>query len=353
MKLNEAIVLYHLNESRRNPHINPRVPMSTALSLYAGRDDVFVHFSNVEKIGINPQTTHDTPYGIYSYPIDHVRERTMNFMHSIDGRMEYASNFRYMFIIQSNAQNVLHVQNYHRYDRDIAMIEDFFSSQFPDKTEFVMQIFERTREQSPSKVKALWEGMYYAIEELGLNEASTSYTILHKVLGYEMIRDDGDGIVHPNEPYQAIHFGRSYFKVLEMIDKRNEEEDEEEELKKMFGGRKKTVTKIHFEGEMLYIDRYGENRVYSYDVFGQVSGVILYSVDMDVTYYVTPDTGGGVFIAKDAPNGPSRKLSDREFLSLFAQLGFNINDAMNHLLSHRDGAVRRIVDSLGRGRGMR
>jgi hypothetical protein len=44
------------------------------LQKYSGDPSVFVHFSDVNKLGINPSSNFSTPIGVYGYPVDYVIE---------------------------------------------------------------------------------------------------------------------------------------------------------------------------------------------------------------------------------------------------------------------------------------
>ena len=67
-------------EKRSNAELNPKVSVNqeiiTALNSntgqIAGIANCFVSFTALEKLGINPQSTYDTPIGIYAYPAEYV-----------------------------------------------------------------------------------------------------------------------------------------------------------------------------------------------------------------------------------------------------------------------------------------
>lgn len=61
-----------LDELRSHPEKNPKVSAISALERYEGRDDIFISFRDIEKLGINPGSTYDTPIGIYAYPLSAV-----------------------------------------------------------------------------------------------------------------------------------------------------------------------------------------------------------------------------------------------------------------------------------------
>jgi hypothetical protein len=70
---------HHLVFSRVAVHWDPvtREPYQfhqrgQALENYVGREDVFGSFTNLPKLGVNPQSSYNTPVGIYAYPIDYI-----------------------------------------------------------------------------------------------------------------------------------------------------------------------------------------------------------------------------------------------------------------------------------------
>ena len=58
---------FWLHEKRKNPKLNPKVSTLAKIKQYVNRDDVYVSFRDIEKLGINPKSTYSTPNGIYCY----------------------------------------------------------------------------------------------------------------------------------------------------------------------------------------------------------------------------------------------------------------------------------------------
>jgi hypothetical protein len=69
-----------LTEARRNPEQNPKISVNQAIKqrLQSGErgtpdnPKLFVSFTQLDKLGINPKSKYDTPLGIYAYPADYV-----------------------------------------------------------------------------------------------------------------------------------------------------------------------------------------------------------------------------------------------------------------------------------------
>ncbi|RYE96069.1 MAG: hypothetical protein EOO77_41675, partial [Oxalobacteraceae bacterium] len=77
-------------EIRSNPDLNPKVSVLDMLRPYRDREDAFVSFTKIEKLGINPNSAFSTPVGIYCYPLKemwsmYVEDREHTIAHDSDG----------------------------------------------------------------------------------------------------------------------------------------------------------------------------------------------------------------------------------------------------------------------------
>ena len=69
-------------EARKNPELNPKESVNKQLKdLYDATTDtipgsniknLFVSFTDLDKLGINPTSRYNTPIGIYAYPAEYV-----------------------------------------------------------------------------------------------------------------------------------------------------------------------------------------------------------------------------------------------------------------------------------------
>jgi hypothetical protein len=76
-----------ISEARKNPEQNPKVSINQAIRqrLNKTKDKIdgaitnlFVSFTEIDKLGINPGSRYDTPLGIYAYPAKYVMHRIGN-----------------------------------------------------------------------------------------------------------------------------------------------------------------------------------------------------------------------------------------------------------------------------------
>ena len=59
----------HYSEKRRNPEMNPHISAWDYVDKYKNDPDVYISFTTIDKIGINPRSVYNTPNGIYCYPL--------------------------------------------------------------------------------------------------------------------------------------------------------------------------------------------------------------------------------------------------------------------------------------------
>lgn len=57
----------YLFEKRKNPEQNPKISTLQKIKKYVNRDDLYVSFRTINKLGINPNSRYNTPNGIYGY----------------------------------------------------------------------------------------------------------------------------------------------------------------------------------------------------------------------------------------------------------------------------------------------
>ena len=207
---------WEIIESRRNPEQNPKVSTLEALEKYAGRDDVFVSFTsdvgkmshefsgkNISgsKLGINPKSTYKTPIGIYTYPIDHVLDKKV--------RVEWADDAPFLYVVQA-MKPLLDIANYSEedFERDSKKLIDMG---FEDSQEYGIEF-------AKFDTPAAWLWNWTREATLKSPKPAVQWSKLFRSLGYSGAYDfEGEGLIHHNEPIQAVFFSKDAIKVLEVI----------------------------------------------------------------------------------------------------------------------------------------
>ena len=225
--------LLELFEARRNPEQNPKPSINQIIadrlnatnSTIAGVPNMFVSFTSINKLGINPGSKYDTPAGIYAYPANYVVDMTgdTDSMASLPfaGDLPYVTTF-------STSGNVINVatmglaeaNKYHgklaRYwakvdgiseDESHNIIDDYIKraqreATFPDYPGGVfwyvtmMVAKELLAPRTGSAVPVAWNKLFRSI---GIDGA----------VDLDPGSIEGVGIIHTNEPSQAVFFSRA------------------------------------------------------------------------------------------------------------------------------------------------
>jgi hypothetical protein len=95
------------------------------LEKYKDRSDVFASFTDLPKLGINPQSEYDTPIGVYAYPIGYTYRKFTDTSGKFG--VPFAADSSYIHIFQfSNINNCL------VFDADDSVLVEEITNSFPD-----------------------------------------------------------------------------------------------------------------------------------------------------------------------------------------------------------------------------
>lgn len=208
-----------LMESRRNPETNIRTSAYDSFSRYAHTGDMFITFSSLPKLGVNPQSGWMTPIGIYGYPLEYAikmaeqksqaRGQHTNFF----DKLPFASLRDYIILFQFRG-NAIRSSRYTTNDleEDLLEVEDALVAEYGMTQTFVDNAHERIWDDVSSHVPLviLMESIYLFMKYDGVSSGKRSIisrSILYKTLGYDAVIDDaGVGALHEDESTQAVFF---------------------------------------------------------------------------------------------------------------------------------------------------
>lgn len=209
-----------LAEARKNPEQNPKVSINQQIDDYVGNDPehAYISFTEIDKLGINPKSDYETPLGIYAYPVDYVQHETEDgqLMRALPfaGESEYANLFR----ARGNVVDLTNMQpaEAREYYKKIADVWVKHSGK--DWKTSVDQVEKVINEASKMALFPDYVGgrfWYVTLEMAGLltlklrkeNKVSTAiWNKLFREIGIAGAVDHGVGIIHSNEPNQAVFF---------------------------------------------------------------------------------------------------------------------------------------------------
>lgn len=120
-------------EARKNPEQNPKISVYEYLKPYSKDPNIYISFTDVDKIGVNPNSTHSTPLGIYCYPLVEIwKEYKIDYRKSLKG-LPFAADRPYIWVLENVAGK--------SFIND--MYSDYGSSNIDKDLETLKQIWEK------------------------------------------------------------------------------------------------------------------------------------------------------------------------------------------------------------------
>ena len=223
---------YILDE--RNKHQDAYLPIKDKIAKYKDDDDIYVSFTKLPKLGINPKTDYNTPAGIYTYPVK-------------ASWKPYFKNWKIPFSGNSPYVQVLRHTRMGKYIEDISnlgqsefkenldKLEKFFKDAYRKKLKkdeddtsidkIFLALLKETEARSSNKSYGgvLFYFVHNIAEKIDAYLPTKSFTtsltyIWRKVLGYNMIADkSGEGIIHPSEKIQAVFFDKESYEHIDTL----------------------------------------------------------------------------------------------------------------------------------------
>jgi hypothetical protein len=230
--------------------------------------DAYVHFSSIEKVGVNPRKGHNDPHGVYVYPVWWLRDN-FNKM----GK-QYATDYKWAYVLEL----VEDKRGYVLQDMTEGQVEaiadrngwrealDIYAGKdelLPG--EWLWKVCDELQRRPSLRSRALGVPLY-------VNEAlNKAYPWSKSLAGVSWLEDTGDGIINPGEPCQTLVMDVRLLKVLEKVENRNvggsEDRKQWRRLMEYYGVKKVGGGRIPL-GDGFTLHRVGWN--------GGDAGVVLY-----------------------------------------------------------------------------
>lgn len=218
-----------INELRRSSGINPRLNGVAQFMNYINNITAkdmrrtFVSFTTLDKLGINPSSTYATPLGIYAYPADYVRRMVNRYCGShdvlpkdipgFDKVVPFAGHTAFMNVFQVSG-NVIDLADDEDCSEAIQAVNDTFDLHGID----LPDAYEQSTISSTLWSKTLFValGKRSDLDKVNYEEsrqAARRWTTVFRKSGIDGVIDsEGFGVIHENEPTQAVFFNPSIIK---------------------------------------------------------------------------------------------------------------------------------------------
>lgn len=225
----------NLNEVRANPDMNPkhtfnhelasRLNNASTLGKIGGTTNLFVSFTQLEKLGINPSPVDpETPIGVYAYPAEYVKRQLGDSLSASElpygGKAKYA-NF---FSLTGNVY-ALHRVPDNVTEQVIKVCRDVLRN---DPYTWDRDFFERSVKTAAKSEAPIWTLVVKILNKDLASALNTTPTVaaskVFKVAGIDALVDYYAEI-HHNEPVQVIVFNTKSIINVERVQNRKGEAD--------------------------------------------------------------------------------------------------------------------------------
>lgn len=212
-------------ELRRNPDQNPRQSVYEFLKQYKDDPDIYIHTTDVDKVGINPRTRgHDAPMGIFAFRLQDVWKNSIERWNTGDysrglSHLPYNGGDK-VFVLRADIP-VNFVADYTEDDlnQDIEKIKTIYNLDDDDIAKL-----KRTARTNLNFINApagyLWgitKAITAGVEEFDEYTAAKEkkWSLLLRNLGHSSFNDPGYGFIHGAESAQALFLDVREFEVVD------------------------------------------------------------------------------------------------------------------------------------------
>jgi hypothetical protein len=234
--------------ARVNLKVNKKISAYEYLSKWKDDPDVYISFTAIDKLGINPKSIYNTPVGIYTYPLQACWEEYGIDIHKTLTRLPFAATQPHIWVVrvkdkQSFVNDLYTEYGSNKFDKDFKKLKKIFMDECWKQMEHEIDYTGKTKkevkdnaynlleeayaeklkgarssahEQNPSSI--FWNLSRMLASDLTNGNAlskATKWNWLLRQCGYSGFADKSKrGIIHNAEPLQAVFLTRQAFTVI-------------------------------------------------------------------------------------------------------------------------------------------
>jgi hypothetical protein len=141
-------------EARKNPELNPKISTYEALKKYKNDPDIYISFTEIQKIGINPNSSYDSPLGIYTYPLKEIWEfYKIQLKQKFKGVLPFAARQPHIWVLRNTSPNFLEDMYQYKnsqYEKDLETLSAIIKRIVEEDKKSVMKSFIKMVRSFPS-----------------------------------------------------------------------------------------------------------------------------------------------------------------------------------------------------------
>ena len=252
-------------EARRNPKLNPKIGPYSKLKEYVDDPSIFISFTKIEMIGINPNSKYNTPLGVYTYPLKEAwhdyeieliynsRKTTRDNRESqmtgevvskstyrlersvIEDGFPFASKSPYIQVVKTK-KPLTDLQRFDSLDLDETITEtrDIVEDANKGESEYFESIVDSIDTGRANPLVGTPGGIFWWFtmncssintpvgqiisKKYKSRSSMRLWNYLLRELGHDGFIDKGDSIIHSNEPTQAVFLHPKAFRHISTIE---------------------------------------------------------------------------------------------------------------------------------------
>lgn len=196
MKLYEILPVF---EARAKPELNPQISAVDQLRQYKDDPNIFISFTNINKIGIYPLASDgETPIGIYAFPL-----RKCWSAYNVDEHRDFRE---FPSIIKG--KHHIQILKWNGKQKFISPLSSYGYAELEDDLNKLKRMYDDSISDQINSHKKMHEDafavLYHTTYEL-VDYDYVKWNHLLRKLGYSGFNDsEGLGLIHDEEPYQTV-----------------------------------------------------------------------------------------------------------------------------------------------------
>jgi len=209
-----------LYEKRSNPESNIKTPILKQLEPFSNDETYFVSFTDLEKIGLNPNNRFSTPIGVYAYNLKDLWPDWSS------GDSFFGDDRKYVNLIKLSTDKVLNLSNYKNFSKDLKYLKKNYEKDFLQKLNnksfesFIEEVKSNADLYKYDSQSALIWGLTQAISQIEdkkigayTKKSTVFWNKMLRDMGYDVVIDKGSNI-HILQSSQAVFLAPSSYKVV-------------------------------------------------------------------------------------------------------------------------------------------
>lgn len=178
----------------------------------------FATYHSREIVDFNQDPKFDTPIGRYVYPLNYLyaRGKARSTLFNV---APFASNKEHISLIKMTSSKVVDLASYSSFNKDFEKLENHILDEYGDDVwDSIMFDFDPPNQSQGGRIWFIIElAAKYISEENGEPRSKISWMLYHRLLKWDGAIDRGKGIIHRDEPSQAVFFTTNAYKVMKTL----------------------------------------------------------------------------------------------------------------------------------------